>query len=458
MKRMLLIVALIIFGITPAMANESGENGAFSLAFLEIAIMLILARIASSIAEKIGQPEVLGELLVGILLGNIGLIGLHFFDVITTDQSISFLKELGVVILLFQVGLESNVKEMAKVGVKATLVAIIGVAVPFFLGTWVVGPWLLPGLPLGTYLFLGAALTATSVGITARVFKDLKKTDSQEARIVLGAAVIDDVLGLIVLAVVSGIVRNGTANFASIGWISVKATLFLFAAITLGQLMAKQLNYLFSKIHDGHGMKFTVAICFCLGFAFISELIGLAPIVGAFAAGLVLDPVHFKRFRRPDIVQRIDDYINGEDEEKEYDSAFREKITQLTKTHTEEHVERLMRPLGYFLIPLFFVMTGVGVKLSVLFNPSIIITALAITVVAFAGKIVAGIAAGKGINKLIVGIGMIARGEVGLIFVIKGQDLGVVTPDVYAIIVCVIVFSTLFTPIALNYMLKKQKS
>ena len=334
-----ILIMMMLFVAPASSQTEVSETSVeiFSLAFLEIAIMLILARIASSVAEKFGQPEVLGELLVGILLGNLGFIGLHFFDVINTDQSIAFLKELGVVILLFQVGLESKVDEMAKVGLRAILVATVGVIVPFVLGTWVVGPYFLPGLGFGTYLFLGAALTATSVGITARVFKDLGMTNSQEARIVLGAAVIDDVIGLVVLAVVSGIVSNGTTSFAAIGFIILKAALFLVCSIISGQMLAGPLSNLFSRIHDGHGMKFTVAIAFCLSFAFLAEKIGLAPIVGAFAAGLVLDSVHFNHFRRPDIVERIDDYLNEDEAEPEYDKAFREKLSQLTNEHTEQH-------------------------------------------------------------------------------------------------------------------------
>src|SRR5690606_12585315 len=200
-----------------------------------------------------------------------------------------------------------SVGEMRQVGLRALLVAVIGVAAPFTLGTYVVGPWLLPGLSFNAYLFLGATLTATSVGITARVFRDQGILNSAEAKLVLGAAVIDDVLGLIILAVVSAIATAGTVSPVEVTWITAKAVAFLAGAIFIGQWLAPLAGRLLSAIHTGQGMKFTVAIAFCLVAAYGAELIGLAPIIGAFAAGLVLDPVHFRHFRDPQIVQDIRD-------------------------------------------------------------------------------------------------------------------------------------------------------
>src|SRR3989338_4068381 len=190
---------------------------------------------------------------------------------------LKLLAELGVIILLFQIGLESNIQKMAKVGVSAFLVAIVGVVVPFVLGTYVVGPYLMPGLPSTGYLFLGAALTATSVRITARVFKDLGKLQTPEAQIVLGAAVIDDVIGLIILAVVSAIATAGTVSGITIALITGKAVAFLVGAIVLGMLFAPYMGRIFSTIHTGVGMKFTLAIAFGLLLASAAQAIGLAP-------------------------------------------------------------------------------------------------------------------------------------------------------------------------------------
>lgn len=198
---------------------------------------------------------------------------------------------------------------MMQVGFHSVLVACVGVVAPFVLGTVVVGPLLLPESTFETYLFLGAILTATSVGITARVFQDFGKLKTGEARIVLGAAVIDDVLGLIILSVVKALVETGNVSLAGITWITAKAVVYLGCAIFLGQSLAQKLGKLFSKINPGIGMKFILAVSFALAFAAFAEYIGLAPIVGAFAAGLVLKPIHFRHFDDPSIVKEIEESV-----------------------------------------------------------------------------------------------------------------------------------------------------
>ena len=202
------VAALLALFAGDALAAGSAAAGQ---TFLWLAIILFLARL-SSLVEKAGIPGVLGELLMGVALGNLSLLGFGFFDKVGEDATLLVFAELGVVILLFQIGLETTVAELAKVGARALAVAVVGVAVPFVLGTFVVGPLLLPGLDFKAYLFVGATLCATSVGITGRVFRDAKRLESPEARIVLGAAVIDDVLGLVILAVVTGFVQSGTVS------------------------------------------------------------------------------------------------------------------------------------------------------------------------------------------------------------------------------------------------------
>ncbi len=427
---------------------EAGGHGEFAITFLWIAVVLTAAKL-SGLVEKLGQPSVLGELIIGVILGNLVLLGIDIFEPIKHDHIIAFLAELGVVILLFQIGLESNISKMRKVGGKAGLVAVLGVVVPFVLGTYLVGPWLLPGLNENAYLFLGATLTATSVGITARVFKDLGKLQTKEAQIVLGAAVIDDVLGLIILAVVSAIVTAGSVSFGTIGLISAKAVLFLVLSILLGQYFAPRLSWVFAKVQAGVGMKFTLAICFGLLFAYLAQVIGLAPIVGAFAAGLILDPVHFRYFKDPKIVREIKEYIH------EANPELQGKLNATINKHAERHVEEIIEPIGLFLVPIFFVLTGMNVKLETMFDGQILLVALAITVVAFFGKIVTGLVAGKGINKSIVGWGMVPRGEVGLIFATMGRSLGVVTDQVFSVIVIMVILSTLLTPPILTFIIKK---
>lgn len=443
-----LLILGTVTGYT-AVASGGAADGGHSpaLTFLAIVIILMAAKV-SSLVEKVGQPSVLGELVIGVILGNLALIGLHWFEFIKADSIIGFLSELGVVILLFQIGLESNIGEMKRVGVRALLVALVGVVTPFILGTYVVGPWLLPGLSANAYLFLGATLTATSVGITARVFRDLGKLQTKEAQIVLGAAVIDDVMGLIILAVVSAIVTLGAVSFGAIAWITAKAILFLIGAIVLGQLLAPWLCRMFSKIHTGIGMKFTLAVSFALFFAYLADLIGLAPIVGAFAAGLILDPVHFKYFKNPQMMDDVEKIA------ERAESKTRESIQGVVEHYSHKHIEDVIEPLAYFLVPIFFVYTGMQVKLETMFNLPILLVALGITVAAFIGKIVTGVAAGK-VNKYLVGWGMVPRGEVGLIFAAIGKGLGVVSDEVFSVIVIMVILTTLLTPPILTWLMKR---
>lgn len=444
---LLLVIIAIAYYASGQTAGAHGHHAATT--FLWIAIVLLVAKIAG-LTEKFGQPAVLGELLAGVVLGNLVLLGIHAFEPIKHDEIITFLAELGVVVLLFQIGLESNITKMKAVGVRAFLVAVVGVVVPFVLGAYLVGPWLLPGLSSNAYLFLGAALTATSVGITARVFKDLGKLQLPEAQIVLGAAVLDDVIGLIILAVVSAMVTVGAVSLGMVGWIAGKAILFLVGAIVVGQLLAPWLGRLLSRVHAGPGMKFTLAISFGLIVAWLANVVGLAPIVGAFAAGLVLDPVHFKRFREPAVIDEVRASVATAD------PAMRERVEQALEHHKEHHVDELVEPLAHFLVPIFFVVTGMGVKLETFADPKIVMVALGVTAAAFVGKLAAGLVAGKGMNKALVGFGMVPRGEVGLIFAAIGKTLGVVSDSMFSVIVVMVMLTTLVTPVVLTWLLKRQ--
>lgn len=442
-------IFLISAATVYASSGEEGGHGAIAINFLWIAVILIAAKL-SGLVEKIGQPSVLGELLVGVLMGNLILLGIDIFEPIKSNSIISFLSELGVVILLFQIGLESNIHQMKKVGFKALFVAIVGVVVPFALGVYLIGPLLLPGLSMNAYLFIGATLTATSVGITARVFKDLNKLHIKEAQIVLGAAVIDDVLGLIILAVVSAIVTAGSVSLGLITLITAKAILFLVGSIVIGQILAKQLGKAFSKIHAGVGMKFTLAISFGLIFAYLAHKIGLAPIIGAFAAGLILDPVHFRYFKDPKVITDVKKAL------KDTPAELKATVSTAIEKHSDRHIEDLIEPVGLFLVPIFFVFTGMSVRLETMFNGPVLLTALGITVVAFISKLAAGFVSGKGVNKLIVGFGMIPRGEVGLIFAMTGKALGVISDTVFSMIVIMVILTTLLTPPILTFLIKKQ--
>ena len=396
-----------------------------ALVALYLAVILVAAKLGGDLAVRAGQPAVLGELIVGVLLGNASLAGFHGLEAMKTDAAIDMLARLGVLILLFEVGLESTVKQMLQVGWMALLVATLGVIAPFALG-WGVGAWLLPEASVYQHVFLGATLTATSVGMTARVLQDLGKSQTGEARIILGAAVIDDVLGLMVLAVVTGLIgaadAGGSMDIGAVGLIVVKAVVFLVGSIAVGVALAPRLFHIASRLLARGALLATgLAICFVLSW--LAGAIGLAPIVGAFAAGLILESVHYQEF----------------------------------KDRGEHGLEVLVHPIAGFLVPVFFVLMGMHTDLASFAQPGVLALAAALTVAAVVGKQVCALGVWQpGINRLAIGVGMIPRGEVGLIFANIGLTLTlagerIVSSATYSAVVVMVIVTTMMTPPALKW-------
>jgi Kef-type K+ transport system membrane component KefB len=420
-----LAVALVA---APAFAAE-GHTDPSAKVVLWIAAILVCAKLGGDVALRLKQPAVLGELVMGVLLGNLDLLGVMALEPVAKDSMIDMLARIGVLILLFEVGLESTVAQMVRVGVSSLLVAVLGVAAPFALG-WGVGVWLLPTHGTYVHLFLGATLTATSVGITARVLQDIGKSRSDEARVILGAAVIDDVLGLVILAVVVGMIggaAGGTAmSIGGIALIIVKALVFLVGSLVLGLYLSPRLFGLASKLR-ARGVLLALGLAFCFLLAWLANLIGLAPIVGAFAAGLILEDVHYRDFRD-----------RGE--------------------HT---LEELIEPISAFLVPIFFVLMGMRTDLRSFAQPGVLALAGALSLVAIIGKQVCGLGVvGKKVDRLVVGIGMVPRGEVGLIFANIGLTLHIggeriVDDATFAAVVAMVIVTTLVTPPALTWSFRR---
>src|ERR1044071_8065550 len=331
-----LIVGLFfIFSSSPAAAAGEGATGTEShgldpAVLIGVAIMLVFAKLGSEIFERLRAPGVLGELFAGIVLGNLVILGFNGAEPLKTYANIAALAEFGVIILLFEVGLESDLKEMAEVGWSSLVVAVLGVIAPFLLG-WAVSAYFLPDEPRLAHIFIVATLCATSVGITARVFKDLGKLATVEARIILGAAVMDDVLGLLILAVVAGAIRaagtGGVLSMIDVGLIALKSVAFLIGSIAIGHLLVPRVLRGAGRL-ESRGVLLTLAISLCLILAWVAAKVGLAPIVGAFAAGLVLDEVHYKP----------------------------------AEGRQERDLTDLLQPVSTVLVPIFFVLMGLDRK------------------------------------------------------------------------------------------------
>jgi Kef-type K+ transport system membrane component KefB len=425
------LLAPLLIG-APALGSEGAEHhDPVALLVIQLAVILVVAKVGGDLAARLRQPPVLGELLAGVLLGNIHHVGLEGFAGIGADPTVDMLARLGVIILLFEVGLESTVAQMMKVGSSALLVATVGVVAPLGLG-FAVGHFMLPEDSLYTHIYLGATLCATSVGITARVLKDLNASQRQESRIILGAAVIDDVQGLVVLAVVAGVItaaNTGTeVSVLDAAIIVGKATFFLVGSLVLGAAFSRRLFRVASYLRS-RGVLLATGLTICFVFAWAADAIGLAPIVGAFAAGLILEEVHYTDFR----------------------------------SKGEHELEELVQPISYFLVPIFFVLMGMRTDLTAFAKPSVLGLAAVLTIAAIIGKQVCGLAAlpdktGAPVDRLTIGIGMIPRGEVGLIFANIGLTLSVggvpvVSPDVFSACVVMVIVTTMITPPLLRFSL-----
>ena len=472
------IVGLLAVGAAHAAGSEGGHADPFAPILLELAVVVLAAAVGRRAAGLAGQPAVLGELVIGVVIGNVGYwLGSPLFVLLmhmdeatklvaaswnspeTVAQTaarlfpaaelgpgsvgerlvraldgaqatrwvlltlvIWFLSNLGVILLLFMVGMESSVDELIGVGPRALVVAVVGIVAPFAAG-FLTTSLLLPAASTAVHLFVGATLSATSVGITARVFQDLRRLQSPEARLILSAAVIDDVLGLIVLAVVAGVVATGGVQLGEVARIAVLSTAFMAAVIFLGDRIARRLASAFGRLEPTQTrLLFALTLAFLMGW--LANSIGLAAIVGAFAAGLIVSDTHFP--------------------------------VRAGAGHPET-VHSVVAPLEQIFAPVFFLLMGMQVNLSTFSRPGTLAMAAALTVAAVGGKILCGVVAGA-IDKLSVGLGMVPRGEVGLIFASVGKGLGVIDDALFSAVVIMVMVTTMMTPIALKWSLGRHAS
>jgi Kef-type K+ transport system membrane component KefB len=415
--------------VAPRAAAAAEASSAIPVAHvaLVLALILVAAKIGGEIAARLHQPPVLGELVAGMILGNLPGLALRG---VGADASIDMLSQLGVLLLLFEVGLESTVRGVMEVGAAAARVAALGT-----IGTFAVGfcaaRWLLPGAGAAVHVFLGASITATSIGITARVFKDLGLAQSREARTILGAAVIDDILGLLCLALVSGWIASraegASVPSASLAWTMAKTLGFLAAAILIGVRVTPRVFDLAARLRTG-GVLLALGLAFCFFLSWAAGAMGLAPLVGAFAAGLVLEELHSARF----------------------------------VARGERSLAELVEPISGFLVPIFFVVMGIRADVRVFAHPATLALAAALTGAAVVGKLACALGVPRSDNRLAVAFGMVPRGEVSLIFANLGLtlrlgDAPVLDTKTYSALVIVVILTTFLAPIALKWSFNRRR-
>ncbi len=421
-----------------ANATETADSSlVLAAVLLSLVVIYLASKVGGELSNRLGFPPVLGELLGGVVVG-ISVLHLLVFPESGADSSnsliitflqgtaglspeaaggvfaaqsevISILAELGVIILLFEIGLESNLKDLMAVGIQASIVAVVGVVVPFTAGT--VGLMTLFGIGAVPAIFAGAALTATSIGITSKVLSELGRLNSKEGQIILGAAVIDDVLGIIVLAVVASLAKDGAVDVSKVVYLIISATGFLLGAIALGNVFNKSFVAIVDKLKT-RGELVIPAFIFAFVMAYFAAVIQLEAILGAFAAGLVLE-----------------------------------------ETDKRKELQRQVIPIADMLVPIFFVTVGAKTDLGVL-NPAIpsnregLIMATFLILVAIFGKVITGftVFGQPEINRLAIGVGMIPRGEVGLVFLGIGSDIGILSKPLEAAIIMMVILTTFLAP------------
>lgn len=423
----------------PVLASAVAEDSPIVLSgvLLTLVVIYLSSKLGAEVARRFDFPPVLGELVAGVIVGVSALHlvifpegGLAASDSVimsalqglnqlspealtrifeSQSEVISVLAEIGVIILLFEIGLESDLRQLKEVGIQATVVACVGVAAPFAAGT--AGLMVLFHVAAIPAIFAGAALTATSIGITSKVLSELGQLKSKEGQIIVGAAVIDDVLGIIVLAVVASLAKTGEIDVANVIYLIVSATAFLMGSILLGGVFNKTFVAIVDQLKT-RGNIVIPAFIFAFFMAFLGNAIHLEAILGAFAAGLVLD-----------------------------------------ETDARNELDELIKPIADLLVPIFFVTVGARADLGVL-NPAVpenragLLIAVFLVAVAIVGKLVTGWAVFgiPGINRVAIGVGMIPRGEVGLVFAGIGSASGILDKPLEVSIIIMVILTTFLAP------------
>jgi len=379
---------------------------------LTIFIIFVAAQIGAEIAQRLKLPCVVGEIVAGCVIGP-SVLGWIKPESIANGTPLDVLSEVGVVLLLFAVGLETRLDDLKKVGRTAFLVGVLGVVVPFVVGTlWAHAE----GFDWSKSLFVAAAFVATSAGITARVLQELGALQRIESRVILGAAVIDDILAMLLLGVVTSLQSGGSVQVGSLALVLAQAIGFVAIIGWVGTRVMRRSGHLLEKPINPLS-PLTITLALCLGLAFLSTEFGLAAIIGAFLAGMIA-----------------------------------------SETKNREELEHQTRPLLAFLTPFFFVITGAKIDIGVFASGAALWMLAVVTVIAVASKLVGGFLGAMSLGRrgaTIVGVGMVPRGEVGVVIASLGLAGGVFSNEIYAVIVAMSLLTSVITPPVLAVLLKR---
>ena len=376
---------------------------------------IMLAAVAAMAVTRFKQPPVLGQILIGSLIAILAHFKLPFFTSVVHNDTIAFMAELGSIFLLFEIGLESDIGEISHAGAHAILVALTGIIIPFISGFYVLAPLIKPDHDLNFSLFIASTLAVTSTGISVSAFKAMGIIKHRASQIVLAASIIDDIAGLILLSVITGLVSVGYIDTFKISLTLIYIFLFFVLSVVFTRkLLPKLIDEFLVKISLSQDMLLLSLVVICIIFALCAELIGLATIIGAFFAGLLIEEKLFAKFQ------------------------------------AKQNLAELISPIGKVLTPVFFIYAGMQVDIIAALNFNTIKLAVLISVFAIASKAVCGIFLPKQINKWIVGFGMVPRGEIGIIFALAGLEFQLIDNEMFTALLLMVVVTSIVAPIMIN--------
>ncbi|MFN8769620.1 MAG: cation:proton antiporter [Neisseriaceae bacterium] len=448
MKKILLSMIIFICFVNLAYAsNVISDNSHNPVVFLWLVVFIFLSR-SLSIVKKVGLPIVVGEILSGVILGDLGRFGITIFTSAESNEIIKFLAELGSIILMFEIGLESKLSDLRKNFRVGFIVALSG-SILTFTGGFLVSKYLLPNDNILRNLLFGVITAATATGISAKTFKDMKIIRSREVKIVLVASIIDELFSILSFGIISSMILTTTVSLfhISIGLLQVLA--FFIFAIVFGQWITPFITKWSIKIHAGINMKIGVLLIICFLFSWIAYISGLATVIGAFIAGLVLDQIYFNSFAKSSFFIDLREIAYNME-----NTQVKQDLFNLIQKQESRTLEELIKPLSLLFVPVFFIYIGLMLKVDILFQKNTLMLTLILLTISFAGRIISGFFTKKQyykLNNLVIGLGMTPIGEAGLIFAAFGKSMGLIDEVSLAAIVATLVISSIITPILIKF-------
>ncbi len=450
MKKLSFMIALFCItnvSVANSIVADQYIHYSNALIFLWIAIFIFLSR-SLSIIKKIGLPLVIGEIIAGIILGDLQFFGISMFKDVAHNPIIAFLAEMGAIILMFEIGLESKLSDLRRNFRGGAKIALCGTLLTFISG-YIIGLYFVPHATIITCLLLGIISAATATGISARTFKELKIMKTKEVKLILVASIIDELISILCFAIISSLIIHASFNFVNLSIITVQVISFFIFATVFSTWITPAITTWSTKINPGINMKLGVLLIICLLFAWFANIMGLASVIGAFIAGLMLDEFYFKSFSQSGFLRELKNITSTCPDES---TQFR--LNLAIETQEKKTLEELLKPLSHLFVPIFFIHIGLMLDPHKLFRPTTLTIIALLLGCTFIGRILSGYLAKGKINKLIIGLGMTPIGEAGLIFATFGKSLNIISDTLFAAIVSTLVLASIITPILIKLAIK----